>query len=381
MSVFDNIPRIGKDPPHQDEGAFAYLNRSNRIEATRVRTLVEAWFEAYPVVNREPLVARFWSPIDEQHKSAFFELFLHQLMLSTRCTVVAIEPGLPHTSRSPDFLVQSPDGDRFYLEAVMATGQSREEAAAQQRLNQALAAIDKTPSPAHFLDLSVHGVPGAPIAVRRLTRELRAWIAGLPEGNEAIEAREFHYDEHGANFSIRAWPRGQRDEDARAIGVRHFPVRRVQPPLDLRSALESKASRYGRLEHPYVVAINPLRRFTRESDIMDALLGTSRTQVRISADGAKSVEEYREPDGVWVGPRGPRKTGLSGVLSTETIDPWDFAHRRARLVHNPWATNRLPHLDLGIDLLVPHQGIFKRTEGGTFAQIFGLDPAWPELPL
>jgi hypothetical protein len=59
MGIFDDIPREGDEPPQQDETAFAYLNRSNRIEAARVRKLVDAWFSHYPAEKRDPLVARF----------------------------------------------------------------------------------------------------------------------------------------------------------------------------------------------------------------------------------------------------------------------------------------------------------------------------------
>ncbi|HQE70858.1 MAG TPA: hypothetical protein PK071_07045, partial [Atopobiaceae bacterium] len=51
---------------------------------------------------------------------------LHELLLVTGHVIVAIEPKLEHTPYSPDFLVQAPDGGRFYLEAVVATAKSVE---------------------------------------------------------------------------------------------------------------------------------------------------------------------------------------------------------------------------------------------------------------
>ena len=39
MRIFDDIAREGVDPPHQDEAALAYLNRSNRVEAPRFASL------------------------------------------------------------------------------------------------------------------------------------------------------------------------------------------------------------------------------------------------------------------------------------------------------------------------------------------------------
>src|SRR5262249_52736978 len=157
----------------------------------RVRQLIDVWFSRYPTEHRAALIARFRSPIDHQHYSAFFELLLHELVVSRGLKVVAIEPKLVHTTRSPDFLIEHADGKRFYLEAALATGQSQEEIAAQARLNQALAAIEKTPSPAHFLDLYVDGVPTAPVATTAMQRRLKAWIKSLPDGERAAGVAAF----------------------------------------------------------------------------------------------------------------------------------------------------------------------------------------------
>ena len=84
MSIFDDIPREDLEPPSSDETQFAYLNRSGRPAAARVREQVDTWFAAYPETHRETLAGRFRSAIDDQHRSAFFELFLNHLVLGAR---------------------------------------------------------------------------------------------------------------------------------------------------------------------------------------------------------------------------------------------------------------------------------------------------------
>jgi hypothetical protein len=308
MSIFDDIARDDEGPPSHDETAFSYLNRSNRIEATRVRQNIDSWLEHYPKEHREALVARLRSAIDDQHKSAFFELLLHELMLARSLKVIAIEPPMAHTKRSPDFLVGSDKGEKFYLEAVVATGRSKDDTAAQARLNSALAAIDNTPSPAHFLDLTVHGVPSENISIKEMRRALRAWIESLPDGEQQKDAAPFIFAEHGVSITLRAWPRHQRDPQAsRAIGVRHFPVRQVVPHDDLHAALKKKASRYGSLDHPYVVAINSLQLFYRdESSVIDALLGTPIMVATTPEYGnttfreKRGTGESREPERIFI---------------------------------------------------------------------------------
>jgi len=377
MSVFDDIQRVRTDPPNQDETAYNYLNASGRAEAYRVRRLVDEWFDRYPVRHRDALLQRFRSSIDDQHLSAFFELFLHQLALTRGCEVLAIEPPLQHTTKSPDFLLAGPDGDRFYLEAVVATGRSQAETAAQARLNQALKAIDATPSPGHFLDLTVHGTPSAPVSINRMKRGLAEWIAALPEGDRSKDAPPYMFEEHGMRVALSAWPRQNREQVGRAIGVRHFPLSRVEVYDDIRSALEKKASRYGELDYPYAVAISTPETFPDEENAMVALLGTRCVVVSRLRDGTERVEESRNADGIWNGRGGPRKRGLSAVLVTRSIDPWNFAARIGCMIRNPWAFTPFPQIRLGTDELNPHDGQFHRIEGEKFEKIFALPKDWP----
>jgi hypothetical protein len=193
VPLFDEISRPDTDVPDQHEAAFAYLNRSGRPEAARVRQLIENWLNDYPAPNRAALIARLRSPIDDQHVGAFFELFVHELLLARGHQILEVEPTLPHTRRSPDFLVQTKEGPRLYLECVFATGRSQEEVAAQARLNQALTALDRTPSPRHFLDLTVHGVPTAPMSIKVMSKALREWIAWLPDDDSAMDAAPLRY--------------------------------------------------------------------------------------------------------------------------------------------------------------------------------------------
>jgi hypothetical protein len=342
-----------------------------------VREIVENWLSRYPAPGRGALIAPLRSPIDDQHRAAFFELFVHELLLIRGHRILQIEPKLSHTAKSPDFLVEANEGNRLYVECVLATGRSQKEVAAQARLNQALSAIDRTSSPQHFLDLTVHGVPTAPISITAMTRTLRTWIAALPNDARAMDATPFEYQEHGVTISLRAFPRRHPGGARRAIGARFFPVRQVTTNDDVRGALEKKAGRYGVLDQPYVVAVNALEMFAREDAAIDALLGSPCVAVEQTSRGFIS-RESRNPDGVWCGPTGARRNRLSAVLSTEGIDPWNFASRRGRLIRNPWATAPVLSFDLGLDDYWPDQGHYRITSGKLMREIFGLPDGWPE---
>jgi hypothetical protein len=377
MSIFDDIPREDLEVPPPGEAQFAYLNRSGRPEAKRVREKIDAWFTSYPETHRDGLISRFRATIDDQHRSAFFELVLYQVLLVRGCKVIAIEPKLEHTDKSPDFLVENARKERVYVEAVQASGLSSQDVAAQARLNTALSAIDSTPSPKHFLDLRVTGSPTNPLSTKKLTSALKSWIAGLPTDETARQVAPFVWDEHGAKIRLSAWVRHKPDENGKAIGVRWFPFVRIDPSREIRPALKKKAARYGKLDHPYLVALNALSSHHSEAAVIDTLLGTPYVRFSKGPDGEEIVRELRRPDGIWYGPPDgrPQNTGLSGVLALMKIDPWNFAAKTGLLIPNPWAQKTFPKLDLGMaELAVVGDG-YERRDG---SPMVGLSASWPE---
>lgn len=122
MPIFDEIDRVITDRPERNMPDFEYLNLSARAAAEEVRQLLEQTYANYPVEHQNALRSRLRSQDNKAHRSALFELVLHELMLRSQCTILAVEPDLAHTERSPDFLIQAPDGSQFYLEATLATG-------------------------------------------------------------------------------------------------------------------------------------------------------------------------------------------------------------------------------------------------------------------
>jgi hypothetical protein len=212
MPVFTEGPRCDARPPYPKESALAYLDRSARLEADALRSLIEDWLDGYPPDEAPDLAARLRSARDDQHRSAFFELLLHRLLRALGHRVLAIEPKLPHTSKSPDFLVDSVEGTRFYLEGV-----------------------------------------------------------GAQSG-------------------------------------------------DLHAVLKRKASRYGALDLPLVVAVT---------------------------SGEDEARLQKALTDLWQGPRGPQRRILSAVLAFGPVDPWHFRESRIELIRHPNAERPLPAIGFG----------------------------------
>ncbi len=110
--------------------------------------------------------------------------------------------------------------------------------------------------------------------MKRLTSLLQKWVADPPDGDKAMEIDPLVHEEHGLTLKVRAFPRRNRDRAGPTIGIRHFPVQTVKTSDDLRSTLKGKATKYGDLDHPYVVALNALGMYAYPHHAVDALFGS-----------------------------------------------------------------------------------------------------------
>src|ERR1044072_1389727 len=126
MRLFDEVNRKTHRPKTEHEPLFDYYNISARRTVVAFRELVEAWFQRYPQDVRKEFRGRFRSPIDAHHRGAFFELYLHELILSMGFTI-DIHPKMnERTTTQPDFIVSKNEQPCFYL-ATKSALPSKEE--------------------------------------------------------------------------------------------------------------------------------------------------------------------------------------------------------------------------------------------------------------
>jgi hypothetical protein len=363
---------------------FHYLNESNRLEAERVRSLVEDLMTRYPLPGRAELRARLRSRDDVTHQSAFFELAIHELILRAGCQA-SLHPTVPGTSKKPDFLVECPDGQTFYLEATLATGRSKEEEGAQKRLARALQTIDEVPSPDFFLSVRPRGVPNTPISGKRLKRELSQWLAGLDHAAIAAAMASgapeplLTFEEHGLHLRFTAMPRGStRGSSGRAIGVHWLAGGIIHPEEPIADAIRGKAGRYGKLDLPYLIAVNALETYAREESAIDALFGSPAVAVTMMSDGSYHDRHIRQPDGVLRGKSGPECTRVSAVLSVDRLSPWTIGQAKARLIINPWAQRSLNPSVLPLPHILVEEERLRSNSGTSLSEVLGVWPGWPE---
>jgi len=104
------------------QSRFTFLNRVDDVYFARVRGMIEHWFASVPPGEQAGLRGRLRANAEAQSASAFWELYLRELLRRT-AFVVTHEPKRAHRRR-PDFHARG-HGTSFYLEARHAIVQEQ----------------------------------------------------------------------------------------------------------------------------------------------------------------------------------------------------------------------------------------------------------------
>ncbi len=391
MPLFDEMVRNDFESARYAEPGFTYLNRTARAEFARIRRTLEEWFSRYPLSGQTELRARFRSENDAQHEAAFFELFLHELLLRTGCQV-ALHPVISGATRTPDFLAQPASGEDFYIEATVATNESIAEAGARARMSVVYDVLDRiVVAPDFFLWLRVDGAPATPPPARQMARFVNERLAELdPDRIAKLYEREdldavpsWHYEHDGWRIEFRPIPKrpeARGRPGVRPIGMRSSGAQSVDHRTPIRDAIVEKAGRYGEIDLPYIVAVNALEPVD-ETDIMEALFGKEQYTISFSDEEPAEPTASRMSrvlDGAWTSSQGPRNTRVSAVLLATRLSPWNVPRAHLRLYHNPWAQRLYDSVLTRLPQAVPQGGHLRPLDGESVSEIFSLALTWPE---
>jgi len=278
------------------------------------------------------------------------------------------------------------------MEAVLATDESEEDAAARARMNVVYDALDRLDSPNFFIGMELRGAPKTPPRAGPIRSFLRQRLVELNADDitQLLKSGDFdalprwHFESEGWEidfFPIPKSPSRRGKPGSRPIGLRFHGMHASDPRLAIRDAIVGKASRYGDLGSPYVIAVNALEAGVDRIDIMEALFGKEKFTVKLTPSGPSEPEMTRELDGVWTSRSRPRYTRVSAVLLASGVLPWNVPRAEICLYHNPWArrpyTSELTRLARAIPEAT--RGEHMEWHGGeSLATIFGLHPEWPE---
>ena len=319
--------RTDERPRAHQEPAYAFLDRAAGTRWERVRRELDGWFARLPAAARADLRNRFAQDAALSHAGAFWELWVHEAH-RRRGFEVAVNIGCEAGERRQDFVLAR-GRERCWLEATVVGGDSPlsfTERRLDEQLRDILATV-RAPRFSLALEVVRYGTcsPGR----RRLVPPLERWLGALdPRMLRAPTVRRLAFDGFVVDVEAIALPAAE----ARACGCAQLLPRgasggAVDDVRPLRRKIKKKASRYGDLDRPYLLAVLALGDGVCERDVEHALLG-----------GAP------HDHAVWHGPGGPCNTRLSGVLvgrGLRSTDPFGAAAARPELWRNPWASRPL----------------------------------------
>ncbi len=253
--LFDQLERSETRLKRENESTFSYLNLSARSPMIATRHVLERWFADYPASGQVDLRERLRSPIESQFKSAFWELYLHELF-SRLGFRLEPHPDIDSSSNHPDFLVKSGDDPKFYLEAVVAGLPSMQDAGADARLAAVIDLINGMQISEWFLQVEYRGSPETPPPVKELRQGLERWLASLDIKaiDNALRAQEwdnvpkFEWQRNGLSLTFTPSPKSSKaaaNPESRPIGILMGEGSFLTTDEDIRRAIKSKSRKYG----------------------------------------------------------------------------------------------------------------------------------------
>ncbi|MEK6273079.1 MAG: hypothetical protein AABM42_10600 [Actinomycetota bacterium] len=346
LPLFDDKARTDPEPSYARESTYAFLDRVDDPIFVAVREVLNAWVDRFASLQDDTaandLVGRLRSKDDIAFYAAFWELYLHELFVRLGFNI-EVHPESGKDTR-PDFRMTR-EGREMYLEAVMPNpraGRSNESKGSKTVIEYIDAAFD----PDFSLSVRFVAGSGSVPSKKEVVRGVEGWLANLTwtEPSEAgLDPRsprpETELRVRDWVIGVRAWPRPL---DRR--GDRKFPMIVTYPAMSgypaavsagITPVLDEKASKYGDLKAPYILAVWVMSAMASESTPAEALFGIALP----IGDGTHSTGlplTVDERDGLWAPTRPGR---LSAVLSANSMHFNYSAVSRylPRIWHNPWA--------------------------------------------
>lgn len=367
------------------QGAFEFMNLSSWPASANARRVLEAWFARYPRNHKPQLRGLLRSRDDHQHYAAVFELYLHEL-LSTVSNDVRVHPRVGRRqTRRPDFRVQSMSGQAFYVEATTISGGSVSKEPAGL-LNPFMRALGNVCSDDFFMEIGTSGELRSQPSARHCRRKLAMWLDSLDYDSvkDAIEnpratRPSFPWRHGGWTITFTPIPKGTRRGIADPVtrGIQHAGAGVVDSKSPVRDAVSDKASAYGTLRLPFVIAVNTLDIGFDDIDLHSAMLGDERWSVTNTSAGPHAEPTSRASNGVFWQAGEPRRRHVSAVAVFRSLLPWNMHRDLVDVYHNPWATHPLMPYTLPLRAWVPENGEMRKRSGVPIAQLLDLPEVWP----
>jgi hypothetical protein len=359
--LFEDKKRVDKSPHQFGESYFDFLNRSGTLYFGAVRQLTEDWLNEVEPRARASLEGSLRAD-NHDFQSAFWELYLHEAYRRSGYSI-DIHPQVPGSSNRPDFLLEKL-GERFYLEAVKV-GEDRQSLAEKQRLEEVQRILSELRVKNFSLVFLYHEIGPAPLSTKPLRAKLKTWLASLnpDQITSSVGAAaaplasglfpQFMWKDAGWKLEFHAVPikASARSQEHRALGMTAAgEASIVDDTTGILRVLSDKASRYGRLDAPLVLAVLSNQGFpTDDYQVENALYGVSPHRPPDSATRLGDLVK----EGFWLTKKGWRYGHVPQVISATGLLPWTVGQVQPRLwrtlepgIGEPFQPTWLAHMDV-----------------------------------
>lgn len=383
-ALFDESMRVETTVPPIGESMFDQISRTPGLLGDDIRSHLNSLVQAYPAEHRSELVGRLKSRVDPvDFYASYWELLLYRTLTAAGYEVEC-HPDVPGTRNRPDFRATRA-GRRVYVEAKLI-GNSAHERRRQRERDEIWAELDRRVTSEHFfVRLGVEHRGSGQIPHKQLASSVRQWLDGLDvhavretassHGPGAIEKFVWRHQSSGWAISLVPLPKTNHRPSHRLVGMGEAEAWFSDDRIAVRKALDDKGHRYGRaMDAPLVVALSLGRSFTDDFDVLNALYGDEVVQID-RATG--EVSPNRAPNGVWVGTRGPRGLGISGVLVGKNIGPWSLRSAELKLWTSPWSVSQPLEAPCFESVAAGADALERRPADISLPEFLGLPRDWP----
>jgi hypothetical protein len=309
VMIFDRVRRTDMSRKKLTESSFAYLNRSAQRGSAESRALVEAWLSRIPASEHGDLCARFRSGQESDFTSALQEITLHELLRRQRCKI-DFHPNMSGATKQPDFKVREPQGPEFILEArTSAEIESGPNGGTRaNRIREFLRSLDLR---GYLIGIDELVEGSSDLSQETLRRHIDAGIKAAAAGyaKESISIPPLDTPD-GWRITLTAFAALKYGPPPTTVMQEARGHTWTGPSWPLRDALRRKASRYGQLAMPYVIAVNSSDAMVTDRDFEDTLFGSPS---EFAASGSP------RDVGFWGTAASPKHTRVSAVLFTKNL--------------------------------------------------------------
>lgn len=313
MNLFETTDRSDESHMRVDETLYEFFNRSASDYSIRLRDRLESWFKDYPEKEKSDLVSSFkndWYP-------SYFELLLFRIFRTLKFGVV-VHPEMENTTKRPDFML-SKDGIVIYAEARLARDKSEKEEKVENITNEIVDKINKNVA-SDSVFLSIYDIQIKQIKSEKLQELYRRLNEYIEENKEKIRDESywisserykdrFIYECESFRIECSLIPRTKSTKKpVNIVGIQGSAAQIIDPIQYLKNAINRKASRYGKLDKPFIVCVQIGSVFgAHDSELDDLMFGQG-----VYSMTTKS--SFREHNGMFGSEDNPKMTRVSGVL-------------------------------------------------------------------